>query len=128
MAKKSRPKRSTNNVAKAATEEPEKKFLPVKYVIPSEMNEQFANIFVVQQDSLEFHLLFFQVAPPLVVPGTPGALEAFHALEEANAHCVARIAMSAARIQGVIDALTKTLGMWKQHAEKQIVTGPKDAE
>ena len=120
-------KRGANNSSKAPTK-PAKKMLPIKYEVPEDMTAIFASNFVVQNDGPDFHLFFFQHAHPVIVPGSPGSKDAFEALSELPAICVAKIAITGARMQGIVDALTANLKAWQERmaAEQALAAAEAD--
>ncbi|MDZ4685719.1 MAG: hypothetical protein SH850_11690 [Planctomycetaceae bacterium] len=67
----------------------------------------FANTFAVQHDQHEFHLLFFQALPPLIVAGDVDREKKLAALESLKPECVARIVVAADRMPSIIQALVE---------------------
>jgi hypothetical protein len=102
-------------------EEPEDKGF-VKQVrldwrVPEHIRTQYATNFAVTHGEHEFYMLFFELQRPILL-GEPEEIEArIEQIESIPVECIARIAMSAERIQAVIDALQEHLEKYKHRRE-----------
>lgn len=90
--------------------------IPLDYSSAEEQQAIFANAFVVQHDEHEFHLLFFQTLPPLILGNDPLRGEKIKSLKSIKPQCVARIAIAGDRLQSVIDALKENLSRYQSKA------------
>lgn len=84
--------------------------------LPEGQLAQFSNFAAVQHDGHEFHLLFFEVHPPLLVGSDQERKRKLSEQKSIDAHCVSRIVMSASRIPSLITALKNT---YKNYLESQ---------
>lgn len=106
------PKKATGK--KAAAKGPQ---LPFEQRVPVPISREFppdqvgvtSNHFVIQQDDSEFHLLFFQTHPPVVLADTDEERREILANAEARSICVARIIVSADRLPSFIEAMESNL-------------------
>ena len=110
MAKKKSPKQTNGRSApkKAAEKEVQVVDIPLVREYPPGQVGMLANNFVVQHDGPEFHLLFFQTQPPVILGETKEEVEAaVRAIrdEGAKSVCVARIVVSAERLPSFIQAM-----------------------
>lgn len=93
----------TKKQAKALGKEPE---IIIDRVIPDEMRSTFANHMVVQNAGFgEFHISFFEIRHPIVLGADD--TEKLKKSGSVRADCVARIVVTAERLQGFIAALAQ---------------------
>ena len=103
MAKKSRVKASKPGPTTKLIH----RQIRIDHVVATAQPAPLANIFGVQNDGVEFRLLFFQARPPFINPTDPDAEKRFQALDSVPAICVADVAMAASRIPEVIRILSE---------------------
>ena len=98
---------------------PEKIEVPISREFPAGQVGFLSNHFVIQHDGPEFHLLFFQTHPPVVLTETED--EARKVLEKAEARsvCVARIIVSAERMPSFVSAMQQNLEKYGRHQEQE---------
>ena len=94
--------------------------VPMDYSNAEQQRAIFANSFVVQHDQHEFHLMFFQTNPPLLIGGDPDIEKKIREIKSIKPECVARIVMSADRIQEVIRALQDNHSKHQTNAKQMI--------
>jgi hypothetical protein len=95
--------------------------VPISREFPAEQVGVLANHFVIQQDGPEFHLLFFQTHPPLILSESEEEIRQALKKVEARSVCVARLIVSAERLPSFIEAMQSNLDKYnrKQMAEAE---------
>src|SRR5258708_2466329 len=80
--------------------------LQVQYEFPESMAiGSFSNHMLVQTDEHDFHLSFFQIAPPLIVGSSDSErMQKVQQLTNVPARCVARIVVSEGMMPKIIEA------------------------
>jgi len=86
--------------------------LPITFIVPEQLPVIFANHMLVSHTEDEFFLTFFQLTPPVLIEG--GQLK-FEDIKGAEAKAVARISISASRMNAFIEAQKRNLETWKKH-------------
>ena len=115
MGKKKTQDRSNGCAAGEKKVEPELVALPLAREIPSGQIGVLSNHFVIQHDGPEFHLLFFQTQPPIVLADTEEERrKALEEIQSVRSVCIARIIVSAERLPSIISAMQENL-------EKQVL-------
>ena len=76
----------------------------LRWEIPDDMDVLWASNFSIQHTGREFLLTFFQAVPPLLIEPTEEELKAI-AVEGIRAKAVARIALTPAALQELIDVV-----------------------
>lgn len=84
--------------------------IPLEWRVPEDLQTHFATNIVISHSEAEFFLTFFEVVPPLIL----GDLEKLHTLESVPAQAVARIAVAADRMEGIIDAMRQNLENYRK--------------
>jgi hypothetical protein len=101
------------------TEEKRELAVPIRWVIPDDLDVLWASNFVVQHSSREFILSFFQAPPPLLIDPTEEELKA--ALKDGYpAKAVARISLSPAAVKELIGILQTNLDHFMSVVEKEL--------
>jgi len=90
--------------------------------IPDHQVGVTSNHLVVQHDGPEYHLLFFQTQPPIILGETPE--EKLREIQHHQEHgvpslCVARIIVAAERMPSFIAAMQQNLGRDRPSQEKE---------
>lgn len=84
--------------------------LPFVHKIPSDQLGILSNQFVIQGDGPEFHLLFFQTRPPMILGDTEAEIrKSIQKIKSVDSVCVARIIVSAERLPLIIRAMQDNL-------------------
>ena len=78
--------------------------------IPSDLITRYATNLLVQSTDTEFILSFFETHPPMRFEAE--ADEPFREVREASTKCVARVVVSAPRMEGFLAALTQSHARW----------------
>lgn len=79
--------------------------LPIDWHFPENLQSRYANHMLVQFDEHEFHVSFFEAAPPILI-GSPEELDRrLKELKSIRATCVARIVIPQGKMQDFITAL-----------------------
>ena len=121
MAKK-KPQTRTNRqpaTKKPANTEGDVIAVPIVREYPPGQVGVLANNFVIQHDGPEFHLLFFQNHPPVILGETEEEIKkAAREIEAVRSVCVARLIVSAERLPLFIRAMQENLEKHgRQHQE-----------
>jgi hypothetical protein len=108
-------------VARSGMEEPQEeafvKQVRLDWRVPEHIRTQYATNFAVTHGEHEFYMLFFELQKPVLL-GEPEEIRAqIEQIETVPVECIARIAMSAERIQAVIDALQEHLEKYNRRKE-----------
>lgn len=90
----------------------------INYKYPESEPVVFANHLVVQHDPHEFILSFYQLIPPLSLPGPEALRKRLEEADGLHARCVARIAISKDRMPGFVSALAGNLEKQKEKTQK----------
>lgn len=106
------------------SEKPEKsnyKAVPIKHVFPEGQGSLFSNHITVQHSNEgEFTISFFEVRQPLVLGEPEDVTKQWAEITTAEATCLARIVVSAARMPKLIGALITNYDIY----EKDIAQSP----
>jgi len=92
--------------------------LRLRWEIPDDMDILWASNFSIQHSAREFVLTFFQVAPPLLIEPTEEELKAI-AVEGIRAKAVARIALTPAALQELIEVAEKNWASFAKLLEQE---------
>ena len=130
MAKR-KPQRRTNGhpvAKKSATKKPTKAdgdiiAVPIAREYPPGQIGVLANHFAIQQDGPEFHLLFFQTHPPLILVESEQERRDLLAKAEARSVCVARLIVSAERLPSFIEAMQSNLDKYQLRVSEKPTKG-----
>lgn len=76
--------------------------LPIQWIFPENQHGIFANHAIVQFDTHEFHLSFFEVRPPVLLGSDEQKQSILEQMDVIEAKCVARIVISRDRMPGVL--------------------------
>ncbi|MFQ5758873.1 MAG: hypothetical protein ACE5IF_04280 [Candidatus Bathyarchaeia archaeon] len=87
--------------------------IPLEWRIPEDLETHFATNIVISHSKGEFFLTFFEVVPPIIL----GDVDKLAALKSVPAQAVARIAIAADRMEGMIDALKRNLESYRKSKE-----------
>ena len=105
---------------------PEDIAVPIAREFPAGQVGVAANHFVIQHDQSEFHLLFFQTHPALILGDTDEETEkAAEQVKSARSVCVARIIVSAERLPSFVRAMQENL---EKHGRACVVDDQEDIE
>jgi hypothetical protein len=89
----------------------------IGYRSADSMRATFANHLVVQHDRGTFYLLFYEALPPMLI-GTDEEKESqFKSIEAIPAHCVAKVAIPADRMESFVRVLAENFNNQKQVIE-----------
>ena len=89
-------------------------------IYPADLQSHFVSNIVVQHQPDVFILSFFEMWPPAVLGDTEEErLKAIDAVDHVEAKCVARLAVTPAKMRQFVEALTDNL----QHYEKLMAMG-----
>ncbi len=129
MAKKKPQKRTNGQPATKKTARTEDNVIAVPFIreYPPGQVGVLANSFVIQHDGPEFHLLFFQNHPPVILGETEEEIKkAAKEVKAVKSVCVARLIVSAERLPSFIRAMQENL---EKHGRQQqeVDTGTKQA-
>jgi hypothetical protein len=114
MREKKTPKRSSKPL-----EEGKFKAVPIKHIFPQGQMAAFSNHITVQHSNEgEFTLCFFDIRQPLVLGEQGDREKLWEAIETAEATCVARIVISAARMPRLIGALITNYEIFERDTGK----------
>ena len=92
----------------------------IEHVFPPEQTAIFSNHMVVQHDRKEFHITFFEIDPPLILPGHGDNEKKFKEIKSVKAKCVARILVSADRMPSIINALKENYDKFEVRASGDV--------
>jgi hypothetical protein len=100
--------------------------LQINRIIPPNLLGVCSNHFVVQHDGTEFHLLFFQTQPPIIIGETEA--ERDREIKQHQEHgvpsmCISRIIVAADRIPAIIKAMQTNLEKYQASRGMQSGTG-----
>lgn len=88
------------------TQSPGREFtIPIAWESPEGQRGVFANHLVIQFDKHEFHLLFYELLPPLLMGDERDRTKVLESLTELKAKCVARIVVSRDRMPAFVKVL-----------------------
>jgi hypothetical protein len=84
------------------------KWVRINHVTPEDIRTIYANNVVVQFTSQrDCFICFFEITPPILLGDAPDADEKLSQIESTDAKCVARIAIPATIVPGVIAAMAE---------------------
>ena len=110
------PKKAASEAAKLGY-----KRVKLTHKFPEGQKAIFANNFVIQHDENEFHLLFFQTNPPLLLGESADEIQKqAEKISSVETECVARIVVSAGRIPSVIQALSTNFLKYQSRASSDV--------
>jgi len=99
----------------------DRKDLPIKWHIPDNLITRYSNNVVIQSNGAEFILSFFEVIPPILI-GSPDDIQVnLEGVDSIPATCVARVVVSIAQVQAIIDTLQNNLNAF-QNAQDSALT------
>lgn len=84
--------------------------IPLEWRVPEDLETHFATNVVISHSEAEFFLTFFEVVPPPVI----GDVDSLRALKSVPAQAVARIAVAADRMEGIINAMRQNLENYRK--------------
>jgi hypothetical protein len=111
--KKKQPIRLINgahSVKKAKRKLTIKTAIPIEHVLPIDQKVIFANHFAVQNDNGVYHLIFFQITPPLIIGSDEAKAKMLGDLNSVQAVCTARIVVANEFMPKIIQALVENHG------------------
>lgn len=112
---KKKPSKHAPKTAIAVAKKPKNKIavrtdIPIEYVVPTEQKALFANHFTVQHENGVYHLMFFQINPPLVIGTHEQKAELLREIPNVQAVCTARIVVAEQLMPKIIGALLENHG------------------
>jgi len=87
--------------------------IPLEWRVPEDLQTHFVTNVVIAHSEGEFFVTFFEVVPPVIL----GDVDKLAALGSIPARAVARIAIAADRMEGVIDAMKRNLEVYRKKKE-----------
>lgn len=93
-------------------------FARIKYEYPDPQLAVFANHMAVQHDDNEFLISFYQLTPPLAIPGPEAMKENIERAGGIVARCVAKIAISKHRMPAIVAAMAQNVAKQQSRTEK----------
>ena len=101
--------------AKAAAKKPKRKLairsgIPIEHIAPPEQRALFANHFAVQHENGMYHLMFFQINPPLTIGTHEEKAAILRDIQSVQAVCTARIVVTDTLMPKIIGALVENHG------------------
>lgn len=113
-----RDKRTTSRQSTTQSEG-ETKALRIKHIFPEGQRSIFSNHVTVQHTNEgEFTISFFEVVQPLLLGEPDDVAKQFAELDVAPANCLARVVVSAARMQRLIGALITNYEIYERDTGK----------
>ena len=113
-------KKSTTAVSVTKVKSPGFVQIPLDFSDAENARALFSNTFVVQNDQQEFHLLFFQANPPMLVSNDPDREKKLKAIKSMKPQCVARIVVTADRMQAIIAAMSENFARHKTRSAERL--------
>lgn len=99
------------------------KRLSINWVYPPDITTRFANNFVVQNDSEQFFLSFFDIWMPMIIGETDEEKQShLNAMEKVDAKCVARIVMSPEKMRELVEVMILNLQNYEQKLSMSVKT------
>jgi hypothetical protein len=99
------------------------KKLSINWVYSPDIATRFANNFVVQHDSEQFFLSFFDIWMPMIVGETDEEKQVqLNAMEKVDAKCVARIVMSPEKMRELVEVMILNLENYEQKLSMSVNT------
>lgn len=95
------------------------KELPLEWYIPDDLPCQYATNMVVQHSEHEFIVSFFRASPPIILGPPESVKDQIQGLESVRAECVARVIVSAGRMEGFIESLQTNLDRFRSQVEQE---------
>jgi hypothetical protein len=92
--------------------------LPIKWTFPPDLVSRAATNITIQHSEHEFTISFFEVQTPILL-GTPEEIQSqLEQMESVPMICVARVIISATRMEGFLEALQKNFTQYQSKVKK----------
>jgi hypothetical protein len=94
--------------------------IPIEHVLPDGQQAIYANNFAIQHENGIYHLMFFQVNPPLAVGTHEEKAKILRSVRSVKGVCAARIVVGAEVLPGIIRAMVENLQTQQAMAAGQV--------
>lgn len=87
---------------------------PIEWVVPDDLEGEYATHVVVQHTGHEFNIFFFEAKQPLLAGSDEQKQEKLENISEIEAECVAKITVAASRFPSLVQVFQENLENFKQ--------------
>jgi hypothetical protein len=92
--------------------------IPIDWIVPPDLQAEYATNVLAQHGEHEFFLLFFQAQPPIILGEKEERQKQVNELRQIPAKCIAKIIISPERVEEVIKLLQSQLDNYQATFKK----------